>query len=61
MTESWVVALAKKLECPVEALKSLALHRKAFDNYLMLIGRLKAEERIAQRSLKLKPSKRNPG
>jgi hypothetical protein len=39
LTESWVTILAAKLGCRTEALTSLAMQRKTFDNFLMQIGR----------------------
>jgi len=38
LTESWVATLAGKLGCRPEALTSLAMQRKTFDNFLMLFG-----------------------
>jgi hypothetical protein len=38
LTEPWVRALAKKLKCPIEVLKSEPMQRKVFDYYLMEIG-----------------------
>ena len=38
LKESWVIALANKLGCPVNALSSIAMRRKLFDDYLMHSG-----------------------
>ena len=39
LMESWVTILAAKLGCRVDALASLEMRRKTFDNFLMQIGR----------------------
>jgi hypothetical protein len=38
LTQPWVTAVAKRLECPIEKLQSPSLKRKIFDDYLMEIG-----------------------
>lgn len=38
LKEPWVVALANKLGCPANALSTIAMRRKLFDDYLMHSG-----------------------
>lgn len=38
LKERWVVILAKKLGCPEDALSTIAIRRKLFDDYLMYSG-----------------------
>lgn len=38
LKESWVAGLAERLGCPVSALKTTAMRRKLFDDYLMHTG-----------------------
>ena len=38
LKEPWVIVLAKRLGCPAEALSTIAMRRKLFDDYLMHFG-----------------------
>ena len=38
LKERWVIVLSKKLGCPANALSTIALRRKLFDDYLMHTG-----------------------